>query len=153
LSQNFMEISKTIETLTQSAREISASQNELSEKIGEVSDVTREVSDVLKSIGKIISQTKLLGLNASIESARLGNDGKAFAVVAKEINTLSDSSNDTVLKIDVLNGTIREKIDHTIRDSDIGLQNAERQSAAMVDLDKMVRDSVVIAKNLESLFQ
>lgn len=153
LATNFMEISRTIETLTQSAQEISVSQNELSAKIAEVSEVTREVSDVLKSIAKIISQTKLLGLNASIEAARLGNDGKTFAVVAKEIHSLSESSNETVVKIDVLNGLIREKIDHTIQDADLSLQSSERQSAAMVSLEKMVQSSVVIAKNLEGLFK
>ncbi len=153
LAVNFMEISRTIETLTQSAKEISLSQNELSAKITEVSEVTREVSDVLKSIAKIISQTKLLGLNASIEAARLGNDGKTFAVVAKEIHSLSESSNETIVKIDVLNGLIREKIDHTIQDADLSLQSSERQSAAMVSLEKMVQSSVVIAKNLEGLFK
>jgi len=153
LAVNFMEISKTIETLTHSAHEMSANQNELSQKITEVSEVTREVSDVLKSIAKIISQTKLLGLNASIEAARLGNDGKTFAVVAKEIHTLSESSNETVVKIDVLNGLIREKINHTIQDADMSLENSERQSTDMTNLEKMVQRSVVIAKNLEGLFR
>lgn len=152
LANNFMQISNTIGTLTASAQELSASQNELSARITEVSDVTREVSDVLKSIAKIISQTKLLGLNASIEAARLGNDGRTFAVVAKEIHTLAESSNETVVRIDVLNGLIREKIDSTIQDSDVSLKNTESQSEAMMDLQKMMNDSVVIAKNLEQLF-
>ncbi|MDD3394152.1 MAG: PocR ligand-binding domain-containing protein [Anaerotignum sp.] len=152
LADNFVQISNTIETLTASAQELSASQNELSARITEVSNVTREVSDVLKAISKIISQTKLLGLNASIEAARLGNDGKTFAVVAKEIHNLSESSNETVIKIDVLNGLIREKIDYTIQDANVSLQSTERQSEAMVNLQKMVNNSVVIAKTLKELF-
>ncbi len=153
LTGNFMEISKTIGTLTGSAQEMSQSQNQLSEKISEVSDVAKEISDVLKAIGKIISQTKLLGLNASIEAARLGNDGRTFAVVAKEIHTLSESSNDTVVKIDVLNEQIREKINFTIQDAGATLTNSQKQTDAMENLQKTVNDSVVIAKNLESLFR
>lgn len=153
LANNFKDISKTIEGLTQSAHEMSGSQNELSDKISEVSGVAKEISDVLKSIAKIISQTKLLGLNASIEAARLGNDGRTFAVVAKEIHTLSENSNDTVVKIDVLNEQIREKIDYTIQDAGITLKNSQQQSVAMESLQQMVQDSVLIAKNLEELFR
>ncbi|KXL54512.1 methyl-accepting chemotaxis protein 4 [Anaerotignum neopropionicum] len=153
LTNNFRDISSTIGTLTGSAQEMSQSQNKLSEKISEVSTVAKEISDVLKSIAKIISQTKLLGLNASIEAARLGNDGRTFAVVAKEIHTLSESSNDTVIKIDVLNEQIREKIDFTIQDSTATVTNTNKQTEAMENLQKMVNSSVVIAKNLEDLFQ
>lgn len=152
LASNFKEISKTIETLTLSAQEMSVSQNELSDKISEVSNVTKEISEILKSIAKIISQTKLLGLNASIEAARLGNDGRTFAVVAKEIHTLAESSNDTVVKIDILNGQIREKIGYTIQDSNITLKNSQQQTVDMESLQKMVQDSVVIARNLEEMF-
>jgi len=153
LTNNFMEISKTIETLTLSAQDMTGSQQELSEKISEVSSVTKEISEILKSIGKIISQTKLLGLNASIEAARLGNDGRTFAVVAKEIHTLSESSNETVLQIDILNGQISEKIGHTIQDASSTLENSQQQTVAMENLQKMVHNSVAIAKKLEEMFQ
>lgn len=153
LANNFLQISETIGILTTAAKELSSSHNELSAGISEVSSVTREVSDVLKSIAKIISQTKLLGLNASIEAARLGNDGRTFAVVAKEIHTLAESSNETVVRIDVLNDLIREKIDTTIQDADLSLKNTENQSEAMEELQKMVNDSVAIAKSLEGLFR
>jgi len=93
-----------------------------------------------------------LGLNASIEAARLGNDGRTFAVVAKEIHTLAESSNDTVVKIDILNGQIREKIGYTIQDSNITLKNSQQQTVDMESLQKMVQDSVVIARNLEEMF-
>lgn len=153
LTENFKNIFKTIETVTLSAKEMYGNENELSEKITEVSIVTKEISDILKSIGKIISQTKLLGLNASIEAARLGNEGRTFAVVAKEIHTLAESSNDTVLKIDVLNGQIQEKIGQTIQDSNITLESSQHLTKAMENLQKMVQESVVIAKNLDELFK
>lgn len=152
LANNFNQISKTIETLTSSAQDMSASQNELSHKITEVSSVTKEISEILKSIAKIISQTKLLGLNASIEAARLGNDGRTFAVVAKEIHSLAQSSNDTVVKIDILNDQIREKIGYTIQDSNIALKTSQQQTVDMENLQKRVQDSVVVAKNLEEMF-
>jgi ligand-binding sensor protein len=153
LADNFHEISKTIETLALASQEMAGSQDVLSEKIAEVSSVTKEISDILKAIAKITSQTKLLGLNASIEAARVGNEGRTFAVVAKEIHTLSESSNETVLKIDDLNGQIREKIGSTIEDSKITLENTKQQTQTMESLQKMVEDSVGIARVLEGMFQ
>lgn len=151
LADNFMQISKTVEMLAESAQDITYNQNALTVKIKEVNDVTIEISNILKSISSIAGRTKLIGLNASIESARLGNDGRGFAVVANEIRSLAEKSNVTVMEVNKLNEQINHKIDSTLQDANNTLGSTEDQSAAMEELSATVQNSVILAERLKAL--
>lgn len=60
---------------------------------------SEEVSLITETITKIAEQTSLLALNASIEAARAGEAGKGFVVIAEEIRSLSESTNESAKHI------------------------------------------------------
>lgn len=153
LASNFIQISKTVEVLADSAQNISGSQNDLSVKIDEISSVTTEIADVLTAIAKVADKTKLIGINASIEAARLGNNGRGFSVVAKEIQTLSETSKSTALKIKELNTQINERIDQTKNNAKDTMDSTQDQSAAMEELSATVQNTVVLAERLQEMFK
>lgn len=152
LADSFIQISGTINMLAESAINISASQSNLSDEITGVGGVTKEISGILKEITKVADKTKLIGLNASIEAARLGNDGRVFSVVAEEIRSLAENSKQTALQIDVLNNQITQKIETTMQGAEKTLSITQEQSAAMEELSATIQNLVELAENLNRMF-
>lgn len=63
---------------------------------------SRHIQKIVDTVAGIAGQIKLLSLNAKIEAARVGEQGKAFGVVAQEVSKLSENTKDTVTQIAAL---------------------------------------------------
>lgn len=105
----------------------------------------KEFTDMIKNIAK---QTRLLGLNASIEAARAGAAGAGFSVVAEEIGKLAGSSSDTVDKIQDITNEITLAVEDTVRMGDQTAAIIRQQSAA---IEKSTNDLVELAMSTSDL--
>ena len=152
LVDNFIQISQTIEMLSESAQNITVSQHNLSDRIQDVKRKTLEIRDVLGEISNVSYKTKLVGMNALIEAAHLGESGKSFTVVAEEIHTLSEQSQNIVAKINDLNQLIQTSIQNTTIDAKGTLDDVETQSAAMEELTTTLQNSLSLAESLKTIF-
>ena len=100
-------LSEAVSNLAGTSQEISAQTQEMSANLRQVTQKTvdaqkrvSEMDQVLALIKTIANQTNLLGLNAAIEAARVGEQGRGFGVVAEEIRKLAHMSTDSIKKIE-----------------------------------------------------
>jgi len=138
LSDHFNQISASMEELSASSVEVSDYQHSLSNEITNVKTISMEINTILDAIKNIADQTKLLGLNASIEAARAKDFGLGFGVVATEIRTLSQESRETAEKIIKLTNNIQHSVDSTLVTSENTLKTTQQQSSAIEEINSSI---------------
>ncbi|MGA9701559.1 methyl-accepting chemotaxis protein [Pseudomonas sp.] len=96
----------------------------MSSMVGEINDSTQSVADLagqVREIGKVIDvirgiadQTNLLALNAAIEAARAGEQGRGFAVVADEVRALAHRTQTSTVDIEKMIGDVQTGADDAV---------------------------------------
>ena len=104
------QVLRTVNSISSLAENVTSTASE----VGDLADKIRDISKVLDVIRAIAEQTNLLALNAAIEAARAGEQGRGFAVVADEVRLLAQRTQQSTQEIEQMIGGIRQGTDHAV---------------------------------------
>ena len=116
-----------------SVLELSESMSTANDSISRVAARSDDINQILEVIRNVAEQTNLLALNAAIEAARAGEQGRGFAVVADEVRTLASKTHASTEEIDTLISSLQQEVKTTV---DIIEQGGHRASGAMESTQK-----------------
>ncbi|HWR37957.1 MAG TPA: methyl-accepting chemotaxis protein [Patescibacteria group bacterium] len=148
LDQGLTGVSASIQQITAATNDISSNQSQLHEEIEKVKGQLVNINNVMGFIREIADETKMLGLNAAIEAARVGEAGRGFGVVADEIRKLSEESKKTVAQIKELTHEIETSMNQTASASESTLAVTEETSAAVEEVNATIEEMTSLAGQL-----
>ena len=102
--------------------------------ITNLKEQSKKVSEIVNTINVISSKTKLLSLNAGIEAARSGEQGRGFMVVAESIGNLASDSAAATLNIEQIIQMFCTEIENIVQDMMQMKEDIINQSEAVIEV-------------------
>ncbi len=144
-AQNTMSESRSvIDNVNDSVNELVSELKEISETVTDLNQQTDQIGSVVEVINDIAEQTNLLALNAAIEAARAGEQGRGFAVVADEVRTLAQRTQESTTEIKSAIESIQSGSNSAVD----ALKKGNEKSSNTVDSITQAQESIQLLETL-----
>jgi methyl-accepting chemotaxis protein len=137
-TQDVANAQKCVDVSLEEVSNLMSEINQAAEQVNSLSEQSKKINSVLSVIGGIAEQTNLLALNAAIEAARAGEQGRGFAVVADEVRSLASRTQESTLEINEMLNEL-----HTLVTAAVKAMLASQQSC-----NRSVESSRAISESL-----
>ncbi|MDP4126541.1 MAG: methyl-accepting chemotaxis protein [Bacillota bacterium] len=151
LSESLEQVAAAIQNIAASAQELADGGHALTLQSQEVNEKALQMEEVVEYINSVASDTKVLGLNASIEASRAGEVGRGFAVVASEIRAMAVSSATSAKDIRKIIGAIQGHVGRMTLELEKVGGNTQEVSAAVEEIGATIESLSKSAVELSDL--
>jgi methyl-accepting chemotaxis protein len=131
---------ESLNVVSESTHSINTTKNQIHEAADVIDLLNQDstaIGQILDIIGSIAEQTNLLALNAAIEAARAGEQGRGFAVVADEVRTLAGRTQQSTAEIQEVVQRIQQRAKEAVQT----IQSSAKEVAHTVELSDQARGS------------
>ncbi|MGX9415934.1 methyl-accepting chemotaxis protein [Vibrio sp. WJH972] len=129
---------KTVNSAVDSVASLADEIAEASNVISQLEHDVQNISTALEVIQSIAEQTNLLALNAAIEAARAGEQGRGFAVVADEVRNLASRTQDSTGEINEMICKLKHASDASVK----AMQSSQERGLSTVEEANVARESI-----------
>ncbi|WP_146449431.1 methyl-accepting chemotaxis protein [Vibrio kanaloae] len=141
----------TVQHSYQSIENLASEINDLAEKIAHLHDSSNNINSVIDVIKSVADQTNLLALNAAIEAARAGEQGRGFAVVADEVRTLAQRTQESTLEIEGFIGSLQADVQTAFNVIDNSKEMSSRAVEDSRGVEKTLQDISIAVSEIFSM--
>jgi len=151
MMENMNVLASTTEEISAQSQEISGVSHHLVKIAQESQQRMYETDQVLGLVKNIAGQTNLLGLNAAIEAARVGEQGRGFSVVAEEIRKLAGTSTESIKQIDAIIHSLQNDSKKIAGQMEQVCESIEQIATAITHVAGAIEQASVMATDLDKM--